>query len=48
LSGIGGDQEFDAFAALRVGPVALDRFDRDLEMAAAHAQFGDQRGGGPR
>ena len=46
LAGVGGDQELDALAALRVGAVGCRCGSScDVEAAAAHAQFGDQRGG---
>src|SRR3546814_4252570 len=48
LAGIGRDQEFGALGALRIGASGLDRLERDVEAPAAHAQLGDQRGGGFR
>ena len=45
LPGVGRYQKFDPLRTQRVGTFGVVRFQRDLETAAAHAQFGDQRGG---
>ena len=43
LAGVGGDEEFGAFAAQRVGAGFRLGFQFDLETPAAHAEFADQR-----